>query len=456
VGEVINLILRAALFTAAQGNNGIELQAIPSLILGTDYGHLWLVRVALIAIALASLNWATRRHRTGTRTSSPAPTRSPGTSYRQLRLQFPPEGGASGVSVSGSKERSTDTLRKPISTRPTTLPAYSYIVAWLVIAALILLTLALSGDAAQLAQPHITAIVLDWLYLAAQCIWFGGIAYLGYVLLPLLPSIEPDHHGEKLAILLRRYTPLTIGALSVLLVNLLFLSESSLSSAQQLVSDPYGRALLVKILLIVSMLIFSGYALFFLRPKLARQAALLPVVDTELPIKRARQTALLHTERSLKQTMRLSSWLAAGVLLCAALMAFFAPPIEFPAVNYTSSSGSTTAPASGQNLQTKQIGDLSVSLVVLPGRVDYANSVILTLNDSNGNPVTNAQVQISINMELMNMGDFHKTVSEGNPTYVATFAPDTAFSMSGLWDVGVMIVRPNAAPVQGTFQVMLS
>src|SRR5205814_4248587 len=158
------------------------------------------------------------------------------------------------------------------------------------------------------------------------------VAYLGYMLLPLLPASEPDHHGEKLAILLRRYAPLTLGALVVMLVSGLFLSEASLSNAQQLISDPYGRALLVKIVCILCMLILTGYALFFLRPKLTRQAALLPVVDTELPIKRARQSALLQTERSLKQTMRLQSWLGAGVLLCAAFMTSFAPPIVFPAI----------------------------------------------------------------------------------------------------------------------------
>jgi hypothetical protein len=59
-------------------------------------------------------------------------------------------------------------------------------------------------------------------------------------------------------------------------------------------------------------------------------------------------------------------------------------------------------------------------------------------------------------MELMNMGDFHTTVAGGNPTYIATFAKDTAFSMSGLWDIVVKISRPNTAPVQGTFQVMLT
>ena len=76
------------------------------------------------------------------------------------------------------------------------------------------------------------------------------------------------------------------------------------------------------------------------------------------------------------------------------------------------------------------------------------------MNDSDDQPVTDARVQLSTNMEIMNMGTFHATVSGGNPTYIATFG-NTAFSMSGLWDIVVRISRPNAATVEGTFQVML-
>ena len=110
--------------------------------------------------------------------------------------------------------------------------------------------------------------------------YFGSMAYLGYLLLPLLPTVEPEYHGELLTTLLRRLGPLIMGALGVLLVSGLYLSEVSLSNAGQLISDPYGRALLVKLVLITIMLVLSGYVLFVLRPRLIQQAILLSVSGT--------------------------------------------------------------------------------------------------------------------------------------------------------------------------------
>ncbi|HEX6483245.1 MAG TPA: CopD family protein, partial [Ktedonobacteraceae bacterium] len=319
--------------------------------------------------------------------------------------------------------------------------------------ALILLTLVLSGDAAQLSQPHFSAIVLDWLFLAAQGTWLGGAAYLAFVLLPVLPMSEPDHYGESLVALLRQFTPPVLGAIGVLLVSGLFLSESAITAVQQLVTDPYGRALLVKIALVVVMLIFTGYALFYVRPKLVRQAVLLPVVDAELPARRTRQSALEQTWRSLKRVMTIISCLGAAVLLCAALMTFFAPPIVFPAVNYSQNSSSTAGQASAQ---TKTVGDLSVTLQVTPARADETNTVSVTLQDSSGRPVTDAQVQLDTNMQIMDMGTTHKTISGGNPAYVAVFANREGFSMSGLWNIIVRIQRPNQQPAQVLFQVMVN
>jgi len=328
-------------------------------------------------------------------------------------------------------------------------------IVWFVLAGLILLTSALTSDAEQLVQPHASAIVFDWLYLTAQCIWFGGLAYIGYVLLPLLPSVAVDQHAETLAQLLRRVMPTTLVTLGILLVSDLFLSESSLSSTQQLFTDAYGRALLVKLILTLLMLTLSGYTLFVLRPRLARQASLLPVVDAELPARRTRQSVLQRTEHRLKQMLRIQPWLGAGVLFCAALMTFYAPPIVFPAINYASSASPTPATPT-THTQTQQVDGLAVTLQVLPGRVDYANTVVVTINDSNGNPVTDAQVQLTTNMELMDMGTAHVTVQGGNPTYIALFGNDEAFSMVGVWDITVHIQRPKQAPVQTVFKVTLT
>jgi len=492
VGEIITLILRAAQLTQWLGGGGINLVALRQLAFETNYGHLWLVRLTLIVVALGLLRWTTRQQESSTRPITS--TKRSSSSFSRLRREvaqqtsaplvpargtttFPDESqrndvvvplagtrGADNVSPPAPLATSQDVLKNVVLPLAGTRETGTWLtLIWLVLAGVILLTIAFTSDAAQLAQPHASAVVLDWLYLAAQSMWFGALAYLGYVLLPLLLIVEPHHYGETFASLLRRLTPPALGTLGVLLISGLFLSESSLSSAQQLLTDPYGRALLVKIVLIVLMLMFSVYVLFVIHPKLARQAVLLSVVDVELPARRTRQSALERTVQRLGQTLKFQSWLGAGALLCAALMAFYAPPIVFPANSYAISTCSGTprgcqaSPSTAAiNAQMQKAGNLTVTLVVLPGRVDYANTVVVTINDSQGNPVTDAQVQLSTNMELMVMGTAHATVKGGNPTYIATFNKDAAFSMSGAWDITVRIQRPNQVVVQTIFKVTLA
>ncbi len=514
VGEIITLILRTTVLKQTLGGSGINLLALRQLVVETNYGHLWLVRVTLIAVALGLLWWTTRqqnskritlsRNRSGSRFSQlrrqvaqeqsaelpididndngrgnpteekdissdegPAvsadkglPTSAVGQVSEEVSGQTstplvpslaPQRNAVERVSITSSSAKAPmDVLAPLVGTRRT---GTWLIIVWFVLAGLILLTIALTSDAAQLAQPHASAVVLDWLYLAAQSMWFGALTYLGYVLLPLLQIVEPHHYAGTCASLLRRLTTPALGTFGVLLVSGLFLSESSLSSVQQLLTDPYGRALLVKIVLIVLMLMFSVYGLFAIRPKLARQTALLPVVDVELPARRARQSALERTVHRLGQTLKLQSWMGAGALLCAALMAFYAPPIVFPANSYAVSTSAASPSSAAINAQTQKVGNLSVTLEVLPGRVDYANTIVVTINDNQGNPVTDAQVQLSTNMELMDMGTAHATVKGGNPTYIATFNKDAAFSMFGAWDITVRIQRPNQAVVQAVFKV---
>ena len=301
--------------------------------------------------------------------------------------------------------------------------------------------------------------MFDWLGLVAQSIWFGGLVYLGYVILPRLSIVESDRHAEMLAILLRRFTPFLLAAMGILFACDLFLCEAGLQDIHQFITEPYGRALLVQLIVSAIMVLLSLYALFVIRPRLTRQVLLLPVVNPDLPARRTRQFALEHTRRELKYNVNMQILLAAGVLFCAALLSFFAPPIVFPTIHYSNPVAPTPTPIASNDktgIQTKQIGDFSVNLQVLPGQVGYANTVVITIKDSNNLPVTDAQVQVTTNMEIMDMGTGRATIQGGNPTYIATFDKTTAFSMAGLWDVTVAIQRPGQAPVQDKFQVMLT
>ena len=437
VGEVITLILRTTFLTQGLGGGGIDPGVLGQLILETSYGHLWLVRVACIAAALGLLWWTTRERSTTTPGATPPKSR-----FGRLRQQVAPESDAglpiAAENVGAGLAPALHASSKPAAPRSASLP-YWYRGVGLALAGIILLTMAFSGDEAQLAQPHASAVVLDWLYLVAQSLLFGGFACLGYILIPLLLAGKPERRTGILVSLLQGLATPALVTSGVLFVSGLFLSESSLTGVQQLISDSYGRTMLIKLILIALVLALSIDALFVIRPRLARRSS------------------QEQGERRLRQSLRIQSWMAGGALLCASLMAFYAPPIVFPAVTYTApaSPNQATPPTTSLNAQTQRVGNLTVTLQVLPGRVDYANTVIVTINDSSGNPVTDAQVQLRTNMELMNMGTAQATVKGGNPTYIAAFNKDAAFSMFGVWDIAVRIQRPNQAPVQAVFKVTL-
>lgn len=400
VSEIIALILRAAQFTQSLNGKTLDPAVLGQLLFHSTYGTLWLARTIFILGSLGLLWWTTN-------------------------------------GLSSSLRAST--------------------IAGLILAGLILLTGTLSGDVAQPDTHHpLYAPVLDWLSLAAQSIWFGGFAYLGYVFLPLLSTLEPDRSRGILPLLLQRFRPLILSAICVLFVSELYVTRSSVSNVQQFVTNPYGYALLVQWAIILLMILLSTYALFVLRPKLMRQAAVVPGADAELSTQQIRQSALDQLVSSFRQLLRVQSWLGAAVLLCAGLMTFFTPPIAFPQTQY-SQNATTRTPSSTSITQTKQVGNLSVTLTVVPGNVDASHTVTAKVTDTrSGQPVSNAHIEVSTNMEVMDMGTAQAIMRGGTPTYTATFPQDAAFSMPGIWDIGLKISLPKHSPVVVIFAVTLS
>ncbi len=441
VGELITLILHSTQLTQTLNAGEIDLSTLGHILFETHYGYLWLIRIILLTITFGFLWWTGR---TGGGKQRAKRARLLGNNPGRLRQS---------VTQDLSSQKNVVPAVESTAIASTTLKAVTFL--RLLLAGLILLTFALTSDAVALAHAPLSTLVLEWLHLAARCIWLGGLAYLGYALLPLTQVVEPDRHSEILTLLLRRFHPLMLGALGVFLVSGLYLTETSISSTQQLITEPYGRTLLVEGILVATMLLLSAYALFVLHPKLTRQAMLLHVVNAELPARRARQTTLGHMARNLRRAFIIQSWLGTGVLLCAALMSFFAPPIVFPAIDYaqSSSSTSTTASPTTLNVQTQVIGNLSISLQVLPGQVQYANTVIVTMKDlSSSKLITDAEVKLTINMVLMNMGTTSATIKGSNSTYIAVF-DKRAFSMPGAWYFKLSIQRPNQALVEALFTV---
>lgn len=478
VGEVINLILRATSFTQMLGASGINSDALVQFAVNTSYGHFWLARVILIAAALLLLWWSGERQKQAT--SSPAAPRTRtskrfGQLRQQARADASPEAagsptpvlprtqprvtGAVATHVSPTRSMaSTQPRITALSEAPTEHLSFRQGTLLLILAGLIMISLVLSSEIIQLTPLHISAGLFSWLSLAAQAIWFGCIAYGGFTLLPLQATTKADQHAEMLIRILRCVKPFLLSAMAVLLVSELFLQEATLQTPGQLFADPYGRALLVRDMLLLLMALLTGYTLFQLLPRLQRQNTLLPVVASEMPARRARTFRLEKTEHTIRRTLHMLSALGAATLICVALMNFFAPPVVFPAVNYSvlvNQANTSTTPAATVS-QTQSSGNLNVTLTVSPARAGTSNTVTLLLKDAQGTTINNATVKLTLNMQIMDMGTASATLNGGSASYTTTFKPDQAFSMAGVWVILVEVDQPNQQAAHLTFHVMVS
>ena len=438
IGEVITLLLREVHVTRALYDGTLDFSALLPFLTQTVYGWVWLARFCLLLLALVLLWWFSRPYQKNQENTTQTPLR-PGSSRLQGErgATSTPKATLEGMDHPSRPPASRSVLARSqdvLYARPVTIAGVAFTL-------LLLCTYALT-DTQDVRFPGAANIVGELLRLAPG-IWFGSLAYLGFVILPLLPTTEGDSRSELLATFLRRLTPYLATGILLELASMLFLSEMTIPTPAQWLSDPYGRALLGARALIVVMLLLTLYTLLVVRPRIARQAALLPVVNAELPARRTRQTALERQQRSLKQLVSVQTILGAGVLLCMTLLS-----VVFPNVTYTN-----TPTNSGSPPQTQSIGGLTVTLQVSPARVNTTNTITLHIKDAQGAPVTNAQVKVITNMETMNMGVAQQTASGNGATYTAHFTASDSFSMTGVWDVRVIIQRSGHTNVTMTFAV---
>jgi putative copper export protein len=439
--EVVLLFLRISSLSSHQSGKTITLAAGIQILFETNYGLLWLARLVFLLLSCILLY-----RNTALKGTIVLPEKVARTEYRTgpLRTRDLPELHTTGT-ANLTKER---VEVKRTTTTPTPVRSHPYIA--LLLGGLILLTYALSSEIVQLQPTPISASIFEWLSLATQGIWFGGLAYLAFLLLPVLPNIERDPHTETLTLLVQRFTPLLAISAGITLLIALYKGETTISTPGQLINDPYGRTLLIQAVLLLIVFGLSIYALFWLRLKLIRQALLLPVVNADLPARRTRQTALGQTEQWLKKVLKACALPGAAILLCTALLTFYAPPIKFPDITYSNPTPDTVNTVKAQS---KQVGDITINLQVSPGKTGSDNIVFVTLTDQQGKSISDARVLLATNMQIMDMGTALKTIEPGREVYAANFTKSEAFSMAGPWIITVKVQRSTQDVVQTSFEV---
>jgi copper resistance protein D len=132
-----------------------------------------------------------------------------------------------------------------------------------------LVSLAWTGHAAADVGPYGSVhLANDAAHLAVAAFWPGGLVPLAALLLPLLKSKQAAL-SRTTAQVIRRFSISSLIAVAILWLTGLINSFFLVGSIQALLTGTYGQILLCKVVLFLSMVGFGAWNLFVLKPKLA-------------------------------------------------------------------------------------------------------------------------------------------------------------------------------------------
>ena len=142
----------------------------------------------------------------------------------------------------------------------------------LLLGSVLFIAITMSSHAAAVSANIVPyAIVLDWLHLLAAALWVGGMIYIAAIYLPVLKKQTVPDAARSLTRVLPYFSPLAIAGVLILSITGPFSATFHLNSWSQFIDTAYGRALLVKILLVGGLLLTSAMHVGLLRPRLKKE-----------------------------------------------------------------------------------------------------------------------------------------------------------------------------------------
>ena len=167
----------------------------------------------------------------------------------------------------------------------------------------------LTGHARAAAGQHHFAVVSDWLHLAAGGFWVGGLFHLALSVPAALARLGGAERGRAVGRVISRFTRMAVPSVAVVALAGLYSSWIHLGSLGALWGTPYGRTLLVKLLLVAPMLLLGAVNGFRYGPRAGA----------------GREGAQGVAERGFLRSVRFEAALGVLVLLAAAVLVFVTP-----------------------------------------------------------------------------------------------------------------------------------
>lgn len=265
------------------------------------------------------------------------------------------------------------------------------------------------------------AIVADWTHLLAVSLWIGGLASL----LLVLRTTPPPDRGSLAQALVPRFSTMAGVGLGLVLLTGLYSAWLQVPAVRALTVTPYGRALLVKLLLVVSLAALGAVNRFVLVPRFRTTAG-----TRGVPIP------------SLLRSVSGEMILGAGVLLAATVLTA-TPPARV-----------TLSAVSHKPLVLAGMAeDVRVRLTIDPARPGW-NRVEADVTDRNGRLVgSDARVLVRLMKLDENLDPTTLTLAHQRRGRYATEGGELA--LPGWWQVEIVVRRRGSLDVSTAFPLLL-
>jgi copper transport protein len=284
-------------------------------------------------------------------------------------------------------------------------------------------TLAMPGLAGHAGQrsPRGLALPLDAVHLAAGAIWLGGL--IGIVVFWL--NVGRESRVAALSVVVPRFSTTAFVSVLALIGTGIGQSLLQLPTLGSLWETNYGKALVVKIVLLFAALALAAVNLARTKPRLEAAG----VRPSDGPA-----AALL-----LRRLVQGEILFVAGALFAAAVLTSLPPPAS--ALARVKNIAARVGPGPVSTVIDK--GPYKIHVEVTPNRAAVNNSFRITVT-KNGQPVQGAQVVTQFNMLDMEMGTQSYRFRQTRPGSFSKSAP--ALVMVGHWGLQFEVTIPGQQP----------
>jgi len=345
--------------------------------------------------------------------------------------------------------------RRPVA--PRFIVGVNSILPWanLILGLALFIAITMSSHAAAVSKNVVFyAIPIDWLHLLAAAFWVGGMMYIATTYLPVIRRAPIAERARSLITVLPYYTPWAIAGVVIMAVTGPFSATFHLTSWAQFITTAYGRALVVKILLVGALLTTSAIHVGLLRPRLKKEYRKYAYVagrvaddqttaESERPAKlltqqvKLREGRLSNKTRRLTEVLRWEPLLGVAVLVCVGLMNVFAGTLSPIAAQQQQPAGNVKP----FNTTVKTTDSkFTIMLNVNPNRFGTNVFTVSVVDNSTGKPTTNVGVSLYTTMLDMDMGtDTVNLLPDGK----GHFSASGDLSMGGNYQIRIQIRTPN-------------